>query len=59
MKIEMDASLLVNILAQLSYQQGFIAGVGQSEGKKFDAMEGFLGDLHCDILRQFEEKKRT
>ena len=57
MKIQIDASLLVSILAQLSYQEGFIAGLSQALEKKLDVDNGILGDMHCDILRQFEEVK--
>ncbi len=55
-KIEVDAALLVNILAHMSYQQGYIKALGDSIGKKCDAMDGYLGDLHVDILRLLEEK---
>lgn len=54
MKIEIRADLLANILAHLSFQQGFIHGTGQALDKKFDPMDDFLGEIHRDIVRMFD-----
>lgn len=55
MKIEIDASLLANTLACLSYQQGFIKGMGLTLDKDISITEDLYRELHMDILNQFEE----